>query len=228
MNYKHAACGLITFLSMFAGGAHAGAYSVEQGFTDESYWTVSYYEDITVNEGQFDVVFDEEAEAVLFSFVSADGMVYDSCIVTPEMNQYVYAKSVELAANLSIVDSYTVYPGVVGDMCAIVDDIEYRADVAEVEFNCEEGYTQLGQSIYVVGNTPLLGNWDPAQAIKLDPIYYPHWQSRLTVENASDIEWKCIVRDEQDTSDVVMWEQGDNNFFNSGDIKYTWGRFIFH
>ncbi len=228
MMRKTTLTGLLLSVAMYSTTAIAGGYWVEQDFTDESYWFVGYYDDLAEDSGSFSVTHDEDAQEVHFSFTSADGMITESCMMTPEAHEYVYNYSVELAQNISRVDSFTVYPGVVGDICAIIDDIVYREDVIEVEFNCEEGYTEFGQSVYVVGNTPLLGNWDPAQAIKLEPVYYPHWQANITVELDQDVEWKCIVRDELDESNVIMWEQGDNNAFNTSDIQYQWGRFIFH
>lgn len=217
---------LLLASAFYSSTSAAGAYLVEQHLTDESYWTVSYYDDLSENQGEFSVVHDEVEQEITLSFTSADGLASESCMMTPEAHEWVYNFTVELAENVSRVDSFTVYPGD-GDICPIIDDIVYREDVVEFEFNCEEGYTQFGQSVYVVGSTPLLGSWDPAKAIKLDPVYYPHWQGNITVELDQDIEWKCIVRDELDASNVIMWEQGDNNSFNSNEVPYQWGRFIF-
>ena len=36
-------------------------------------------------------------------------------------------------------------------------------------FICNNGATTWGQSVYVVGNIPALGNWAPAQGVKLNP-----------------------------------------------------------
>ena len=37
-------------------------------------------------------------------------------------------------------------------------------------FICNDGATTWGQSVYVVGNIPALGNWAPAHGVKLDPM----------------------------------------------------------
>ncbi len=203
-----------------------GGYEVEHYSSkfDASYWIVSYYDDITEGSGDFSVIYDDDAEEVTFSFTSADGVISESCYVTPEDNAYIFPFAVELADKVSYVDSFTVYPGT-GGICHIVDDIAFRSDVVEVEFNCEEGYSVFGQSVYVVGNTPLLGDWDPARAVKLDPIYYPHWQANVPVEMHPGVEWKCILRDEQDGNNVILWEQGENNLLDSTFEEYVWGRF---
>lgn len=203
-----------------------GGYEVEHYSSkfDQSYWTISYYNDVTEGAGDFSVVYDDDAEEVTFSFTSSDGVVSESCSVTPDSNPYVFASAQELAEKVRYVDSFTVYPGTSG-MCDIVDDITYRSDVVEVEFNCEEGYSVWGQSVYVVGNSPLLGDWDPTRAVKLDPIYYPHWQATLPVEIHPGLEWKCILRDEQNASNVIMWEEGENNLLDSTFEEYVWGRF---
>lgn len=96
-----------------------------------------------------------------------------------------------------------------------------------VNFVCENGETVPGQSVYVSGSIEALGNWDPAKAVKLDPtIYYdyitqpdnyvlgptkPIWTRvihGLPVD--TNIEWKCIKRNETDPTQV-QWQSGDNN-----------------
>lgn len=99
-----------------------------------------------------------------------------------------------------------------------------------VNFVCDGGYTVSGQSIYVVGSIPELGNWDPAKAIKLDPnIYYgyinrynkslpgptqPIWTGVINHLPANTaIEWKCIHREEGDSFNwnTITWEPDPNN-----------------
>ncbi len=80
-----------------------------------------------------------------------------------------------------------------------------------VSFVCDNGTTVPGQSVYVVGSIPALGNWTPAKAVKLDPTNYPRWTG--TVSNLSantKVEWKCIKRPETADSPVV-WEPDPNN-----------------
>jgi alpha-glucosidase (family GH31 glycosyl hydrolase) len=102
-----------------------------------------------------------------------------------------------------------------------------------VNFVCDNGFTQPGQSIFVVGSIPELGSFKPANAIKLDPnIFYayihspppggqsegptqPVWTG-VVAELPSDpsFEWKCI-RLNDDRSGEPVWEPGANNVFNS-------------
>lgn len=86
----------------------------------------------------------------------------------------------------------------------------------EVEFQCDNGNTVPGYSVYVVGNHPELGNWDPAKAVKLDPKPAPNnstWTGKVLFPGTDDgknEEWKCIVRKENDPTDV-KWQPGPNN-----------------
>ncbi|MDW6003743.1 TIM-barrel domain-containing protein [Vibrio mangrovi] len=108
-----------------------------------------------------------------------------------------------------------------------VFELEATQPVTSVNFVCDNGVTTLGQSIYVTGNTEQLGNWDPARAVKLSPnIYYDYIQrTDLTLPGptnpvwtgvirdlppGTDIEWKCIKRDETDPAQV-QWQPGNNN-----------------
>jgi alpha-glucosidase len=107
-------------------------------------------------------------------------------------------------------------------------DLAPRVPTTSVNFVCDRGFTQPGQSVYVVGSLPALGNWNPAQAIRLNPsIYYeyiynppaghngpgpsaPVWTG--VVENLppnTTFEWKCIRRVD-DGSESVEWQPGAN------------------
>ena len=107
-------------------------------------------------------------------------------------------------------------------------DLEPIAPTTSVNFVCDRGFTEPGQSIYVVGNLPALGAWNPAQAIRLNPsIYYEYIYNPPTGNNDPDpsapvwtgvidnlpptttFEWKCIRRPE-DGSDPVEWQPGEN------------------
>src|SRR5690606_2643573 len=84
----------------------------------------------------------------------------------------------------------------------------------EVNFQCDNGITAQGYSVYVVGNHPKLGDWDPAKAVKLSPVAYPTWTGRVEFPSADDgkeVEWKCIVRNETIPTDVQKWQGNPNN-----------------
>ncbi len=86
----------------------------------------------------------------------------------------------------------------------------------KVTFTCNQGYTYFGQSVYVVGNLAELGGWDPANAVILNPSSYPTWSNQITLPSNTDVEWKCLKRDETDPNSGVQWQAGSNNTFNSG------------
>lgn len=88
-----------------------------------------------------------------------------------------------------------------------------------VQFTCNNGSTYLGQSVYVIGNVPALGNWAPAQAVLLQSDNYPTWSASVTVPNDTAIEWKCLKRDEDDVNAGLQWQGGSNNSFNSGETS---------
>tara|TARA_B100000745_G_C20154332_1_gene395612 strand:- start:7282 stop:9000 length:1719 start_codon:yes stop_codon:yes gene_type:complete len=89
-------------------------------------------------------------------------------------------------------------------------------DNVNVNFTCNNGYTNWGDSVYVVGNIGELGNWNTSNATKLDPTNYPTWKKTLSLPANANVEWKCIIRDEQNGNDVTKWEPGANNKVNTG------------
>jgi hypothetical protein len=84
-------------------------------------------------------------------------------------------------------------------------------------FMCENGHTTMGTSVYVVGNIPELGQWDPCKAVLLRPDGpYPTWTG--TIEHLplnTRVEWKCIQRleDPNRCAHHVIWQPGSNNVF---------------
>lgn len=97
--------------------------------------------------------------------------------------------------------------------------------LASVNMSCYNGYTTAGQSVYVIGNIPELGNWSPANAVKLNPTSYPSWTGALDLPTNTAIEWKCIKRDELNPASSLVWENGANNQFNPSSVQTTDGHF---
>ena len=103
-------------------------------------------------------------------------------------------------------------------------DLESTAPTTSVNFVCDSGFTEPGQSIYIVGSLPALGNWNPAQAVRLNlSIYYeyiyalpvgpsaPIWTEVVgNLPPNTSFEWKCIRRAE-DGSTFVEWQPEENN-----------------
>ncbi|HYQ68633.1 carbohydrate-binding module family 20 domain-containing protein [Actinophytocola sp.] len=69
--------------------------------------------------------------------------------------------------------------------------------------------TVWGQNVYVVGNVPALGNWDPAAAVPLTTGTgtYPRWTGSGTLPPNTDIEYKFVIRQD---GQPVLWETGAN------------------
>lgn len=88
---------------------------------------------------------------------------------------------------------------------------------ASASFTCSNGTTTSGQSVYVVGNVPELGNWSPASAVKLDATSYPTWTGTIgDLPPNTSIEWKCIKRQEANyPASADAWQAGSNSTFTT-------------
>tara|TARA_B100000745_G_scaffold283850_1_gene218162 strand:- start:6336 stop:7034 length:699 start_codon:yes stop_codon:yes gene_type:complete len=211
--------------------ATAGGYDVSRFWASGENWTLRYDEALSEDNGSLTITHDEENEVVTFSVVWSQFQHTDSCSVSPDSMGdgdfgpvgHVYFEALDILDNIELIQEFRVRSW--GDTCEDLSRVSYREDITKTEFTCENGDTYWGQSVYVVGNTAALGNWDPAKAVKLDPTNYPTWSGSLVVENDTDIEWKCIKRDENNPGQGVEWEWGANNFFNSGNTDETFGQF---
>ncbi len=83
----------------------------------------------------------------------------------------------------------------------------------DVRRPCENGHTTWGTSVYVVGNVPELGGWDPDKAVILNADgFYPTWTGTIAnLPEDTRIEWKCIKRLEGEDQRVLQWEFGANS-----------------
>ena len=103
--------------------------------------------------------------------------------------------------------------------------------IVEAKFICEAGTTIPGQSVYVVGSVPELGNWQAKNGVKLESNGpYPKWTGIIGgLPPSTSIEWKCIKRAETgDINTVILWEPGSNNVLTtpaSGSARTTTGNF---
>ena len=121
------------------------------------------------------------------------------------------------AGNIAVVDGAGFYRITFNDQSLeySVSKMVTPVDGVNVNFTCNNGNTYFGQSVYAVGNIPELGDWDVASAIKLDTSNYPTWSRSITVPQQSDIEWKCVKRDEQNPNQGIEWQEGDNNMLDA-------------
>lgn len=67
--------------------------------------------------------------------------------------------------------------------------------------------TQPGQNIHVTGDQAALGNWNPANAPKLDPAAYPVWKLDVNLPAGTTFAYKYVRKD---ASGNVTWESGAN------------------
>lgn len=125
--------------------------------------------------------------------------------------------------------------------------LQARGSATSVNFVCDNGFTSPGQSIYVVGGNPELGNWDPSKAVALSPSIYweyiydppatgsgpgpskPVWTGVVSgLSSNPKFEWKCIRRNEDGTGSIT-WQPGANSVFSapvtSGYAGRTYGTF---
>ena len=73
--------------------------------------------------------------------------------------------------------------------------------------------TNYGENIYIVGNIPELGNWDPDNCTEalLNP-NYPEWFLPVSVPDGTQIEFKFIKKD---STGAITWESGENRVITS-------------
>ena len=73
--------------------------------------------------------------------------------------------------------------------------------------------TNNGENIYIVGNIPELGNWDPDNCTEalLNP-NYPEWFLPVSVPAGTQIEFKFIKKD---STGAITWESGENRVITS-------------
>ena len=83
----------------------------------------------------------------------------------------------------------------------------------KINFNINY-HTTFGQSVYVLGSIPELGNWDISKALILSCEKYPQWSIELDIEHLNTpIEYKFLIISDSDKS-VVCWESGENRVLN--------------
>ncbi len=86
-----------------------------------------------------------------------------------------------------------------------------------VTFNVNRS-TYFGQNVFVVGNVPELGNWNPSNAVPLGTANYPIWDGSVTFPANTTVEYKYIIIE----NGTVIWENGGNRTLttpNSGTIS---------
>jgi alpha-amylase len=108
--------------------------------------------------------------------------------------------------------------------CVPGDDYTMSCGGTNVVFAVQNATTVWGQNVYVVGNTPELGNWDPSKAVLLSPSAYPTWMGKVVLPRNASVALKFIKRD---GAGNVVWESGANRVYtipNVSDLQInaTW------
>ncbi|MGE8185851.1 carbohydrate-binding module family 20 domain-containing protein [Pseudomonas sp. NPDC086278] len=84
----------------------------------------------------------------------------------------------------------------------------------EVTFQCNQTNPKMGESVYVVGSHPALGNWRPAEAVKLNRNPDSTWTGKVLfpgADDGKDVEWKCIERNDAVPTNAPNWQPDPNN-----------------
>ncbi|WP_413171857.1 glycoside hydrolase family 15 protein [Anabaena azotica] len=81
----------------------------------------------------------------------------------------------------------------------------------DVTFNVN-ATTNPGENIYLVGNNPLLSNWEASSGIKLSPTAYPTRSVKVSLPASTSFEYKFVKRD---ANGKTIWETGDNHSFQT-------------
>ncbi|MBC9006103.1 carbohydrate-binding module family 20 domain-containing protein, partial [Micromonospora aurantiaca (nom. illeg.)] len=72
--------------------------------------------------------------------------------------------------------------------------------------------TVYGQNVFVVGNVPALGGWNPSAAVALSPAAYPVWRATVDLPANTAVEYKYVKKNPDGT---VIWESGANRTFTT-------------
>jgi glucoamylase len=84
-----------------------------------------------------------------------------------------------------------------------------------VTFN-ERRVTNFGQTVYIVGSIPALGNWDATKAVALSATKYtssdPLWFVNIGLPAGQAVKYKYLIK-AQDGS-VVVWESDPDRAYS--------------
>ncbi|MGM1057887.1 carbohydrate-binding module family 20 domain-containing protein [Saccharothrix sp. Mg75] len=67
--------------------------------------------------------------------------------------------------------------------------------------------TSVGQNVFVVGDHPSLGSWNPANAVALSSAAYPTWRATVQLTSGTAFQYKYVRKD---GAGNVTWESGAN------------------
>lgn len=79
--------------------------------------------------------------------------------------------------------------------CGIDADETFACRATPIQLQVHGAYTEYGESLFVVGDHPALGDWDPDAALKLDPANYPSWFATADLAPGTTLSFKFIKKD---------------------------------
>lgn len=95
----------------------------------------------------------------------------------------------------------------------------------DIQFQCDQAITFVGQSVYAIGNVTELGSWNLAGAVLLSSASYPSWRKTIPIKIGQNVAWKCVKRSETNPTANVVYEPGFNNIFTSNVPTTVFGIF---
>ncbi|KAI9433226.1 glycoside hydrolase [Lactarius indigo] len=111
-------------------------------------------------------------------------------------------KDGSLVATIGVRQAIAVHVGALGSG-TIVPKVAQQVPVMFYE----NATTIYGDNIFVVGSAPQLGNWDPSNAIPLDPTNYPVWAATVYLPSNTPFQYKFIRKQSNGT---IVWESDPN------------------
>jgi alpha-amylase len=99
------------------------------------------------------------------------------------------------------------------DVVAIdLDATASSSSAVAVTFN-ENATTSFGQNVFVAGDIPALGGWNPLSALALSSGGYPIWSRTVYLPKSTAFQYKYIKKNSDGS---ITWEGSSNRTANSG------------
>lgn len=115
-------------------------------------------------------------------------------------------------------NSVLVYAGRRSVRAAVEVKIQFQNLASKsgwAHFVCNNGTTSAGTSVFILGDDPKLGAWNPQLALPLDAAAYPVWTAIvLGLDPGKTFRWKCLKRRVQ-SAQIVEWESGADHEFSA-------------
>ncbi|MCK6510179.1 hypothetical protein L6R29_09450 [Myxococcota bacterium] len=85
-----------------------------------------------------------------------------------------------------------------------IERVQQTTLLRVVTFQFEHTQTRPGDRLFVVGDRPEMGKWDPAQGVELDPSAWPMWKASILLPEGTRFSYKLV----QKTAQGWVWELG--------------------